>query len=95
MLLLTNKKVTTFDEAYEVYIAYLSRAKIEYVFKFLKEGLGWENMQIKNFKGIQNLLAVCFYVASYLYEIGKEKAYDDYAIMLAKLGDGASAPSFL
>ncbi len=88
MLLLTNKKVTTFDEAYEVYIAYLSRAKIEYVFKFLKEGLGWENMQIKNFKGIQNLLAVCFYVASYLYEIGKEKAYDDYAIMLAKLGDG-------
>ena len=45
-------------------------------------------MQIKNLKGIQNLLAVCFYVASYLYEMGKEKAYDDYVILLAKLGDG-------
>jgi len=45
-------------------------------------------MQIKNFKGIQNLLAVCFYVASYLYEMGKGQAYDDYAILLAKLGDG-------
>ena len=88
MVLLTNKKVSTTEEAYEVYMGYVSRAKIEYVFKFLKQGLGWEEMQIKNFKGIQNLLAVCFYVASYLYEMGKEKAYDDYAILLAKLGDG-------
>jgi len=88
MVLLTNKKVSTIEDAYEVYIGYLSRSKIEYVFKFLKQGLGWEEMQIKNFKGIQNLLAVCFYVASYLYEMGEEKTYDDYAILLAKLGDG-------
>ena len=88
MVLLTNKKVSTLEDAYEIYMGYLSRSKIEYVFKFLKQGLGWEEMQIKNFKGIQNLLAVCFYVASYLYEMGKEKAYDDYAILLAKLGDG-------
>lgn len=88
MVLLTNKKVSTLEDAYEIYMGYLSRSKIEYVFKFLKQGLGWEEMQIKNFKGIQNLLAVCFYVASYLYEMGKEKAFDDYAILLAKLGDG-------
>ena len=88
MVLLTNKKVSALEDAYEIYMGYLSRSKIEYVFKFLKQGLGWEEMQIKNFKGIQNLLAVCFYVASYLYEMGKEKAYDDYAILLAKLGDG-------
>ena len=27
-------------------------------------------------------------MASYLYEIGKEKAYDDYAILLSDLGGG-------
>ena len=88
MLLLTNKKINTLEDAYQVYITYLSRAKIECVFKFLKEGLGWEEMQIRDFKAIQNLLSICFYVASYLYEVGKEKAYDDYAILLSDLGGG-------
>jgi len=40
MVLLTNKKVSMIEEAYEVYIGYVSRSKIEYVFKFLKQGLG-------------------------------------------------------
>jgi len=88
MLLLTNKKISTLEDAYQVYMTYLSRAKIECVFKFLKEGLGWEEMQIRDFKAIQNLLSICFYVASYLYEVGKEKAYDDYAILLSDLGGG-------
>ena len=88
MLLLTNKKINILEDAYQVYITYLSRAKIECVFKFLKEGLGWEEIQIRDFKAIQNLLSICFYVASYLYEIGKEKAYDDYAILLSDLGGG-------
>ena len=88
MLLLTNKKINTLEDAYQVYITYLSRAKIECVFKFLKEGLGWEEMQIRDFKAIQNLLSICFYVASYLYEVGKEKAYNDYAILLSDLGGG-------
>ena len=88
MLLLTNKKINTLEDAYQVYMTYLSRAKIECVFKFLKEGLGWEEMQIRDFKAIRNLLSICFYVASYLYEVGKEKAYDDYAILLSDLGGG-------
>ena len=88
MLILTNKGITSLEQAYQIYRMYLKRSKIEYVFKFLKEGLGWEEMQIQDFKAIQNLLAICFYVASYLYEIGEEKAYDDYAILLAELGGG-------
>lgn len=88
MLLLTNKTVTNIDEAYAVYQKYLQRSKIEYVFKFLKEGLGWEDTQIRDFKAIQTLISLCFYVAAYLYEIGEEAAYDDYAVMLSDLGDG-------
>lgn len=88
MLLLTNKKVISFDDAYAVYKEYLKRSKIECVFKFLKEGLGWEEMQVREFKAIENLISLCFYVAAYLYDIGDQEAYDDYAVMLSELGDG-------
>jgi hypothetical protein len=88
MLLLTNKVVTDLESAHAIHQAYLKRSTIEYVFKFLKEGIGWEDLQIRHFKGIQNLLSLCFYMSAYLYEIGEEKAYDDYAILLADLGGG-------
>lgn len=88
MLLLTNKVISSFEDADQIYLTYLKRAKIEYVFKFLKEGLGWEDIQIQDFKAIQKVLSLCFYVASYLYEIGEEKTYDDYAILLAEMGGG-------
>ena len=88
MLLLTNKEIVSFDDAYHVYKEYLKRSKIEYVFKFLKEGLGWEEMQVREFKAIENLISLCFYVAAYLYDIGDQEAYDDYAVMLSELGDG-------
>jgi hypothetical protein len=88
MLLLTNKELLSFDDAYGVYKEYLKRSKIEYVFKFLKEGLGWEEMQVREFKAIENLISLCFYVAAYLYDIGDQEAYDDYAVMLSELGDG-------
>ena len=71
-----------------VYREYLKRSKIEYVFKFLKDGLGWEDMQIQDFKSIENIVSLAFYAAAYLYEIGEEYAHDDYAVMLADLGDG-------
>lgn len=41
MLLFTNKNITLDNDAYEIYLIYLKRSKIEYVFKFLKDGLGW------------------------------------------------------
>jgi hypothetical protein len=88
MLLLTNKELLSFDDAYAVYKEYLKRSRIEYVFKFLKEGLGWEEMQVREFKAIENLISLCFYVAAYLYDIGDQEAYDDYAVMLSELGDG-------
>ena len=93
MLLITNKKIISDEDAYGIYLIYLKRSKIEYVFKFLKEGLGWEDMQLKDFKGIQNLLSMCFYVSSYLYEIGEESAFDDYAILLAEIGGGKGVVS--
>lgn len=88
MLIITNKSVNTGEDAYGIYLIYLKRSKIEYVFRFLKDGLGWEEIQIRDFNGIQNLLSLCFYVAAYLYEIGEEIAHDDFTVLLAKIGGG-------
>ena len=88
MLLITNKSVTTGDEALSIYQIYLKRSRIETVFKFLKEGLGWEEMQVRNFLGIQRLLSFCFFIAAYLYKIGDQEVHDDYVILLARLGGG-------
>jgi hypothetical protein len=88
MLLMTNKTVKTADDAHLIYQIYLKRSRIECVFKFLKDGLGWEEMQIQDFQSIQNLLSICFFLAAYLYEIKDQEVHDDYVILLAKLGGG-------
>jgi len=88
MLLMTNMPIKSHDDAYSVYMQYLQRAKIESVFKFLKDGLGWETVQVRDFKAIQNLLALCFYVACYLYRIGEQKIDDDYVVLLSEIGGG-------
>ena len=88
MLILTNKEIVDGNDVYQIYRDYLQRSKIEYVFKFLKDGLGWEDMQMQSFKAIENTISICFYVAAYLYEIGDKDAHDDYSVVLAELGDG-------
>ena len=56
MLLITNKEVNTSEQASNVYSIYLKRSKIEGVFKFLKNVLGWEESQIREFAAIKTLL---------------------------------------
>lgn len=93
MLLITNKSVTTGEQALSIYQIYMKRSRIETVFKFLKEGLGWEEIQVRNFLGIQRLLSFCFFIAAYLYKIGDQEVYDDYVILLARLGGGKGVVS--
>lgn len=88
MLLVTNKEIKTAENAHLIYQIYLKRSRIECVFKFLKEGLGWEDMQLQDFQAIRNLLSICFFLAAYLYEIKEQEVQDDYVVLLAKLGGG-------
>jgi hypothetical protein len=48
MLLITNIKINSYIEAKEIYHIYLLRSKIEAVFKFLKDVLGWEEFQVRD-----------------------------------------------
>jgi hypothetical protein len=68
ILLITNELVDNFNQAFGIYQAYLRRSKIETVFKFLKDSLGWETFRVRDFMATQNILSLCFYVAGYFYE---------------------------
>ena len=88
MLLATNKEVTTSEEASSIYHIYLKRAKIEGVFKFLKNVLGWEESQIREFAAIKTLLTFCYFVAGYFYEIESSLIHNETIQFLAYLGNG-------
>ena len=67
---------------------YLQRPKIESVFKFLKENLGWEEFRIHDYESIKNIIALAFFIGGYFYEIEDEIADNQYACWIAKLGGG-------
>ena len=88
MLLITNKEVNTPDQASIVYSVYLKRSKIDGVFKFLKNVLGWEESQIREFSAIKTLLTFCYFVAGYFYEIESALIHNETIQFLAHLGNG-------
>lgn len=88
LLVATNHLVTNKDEAFSVYRMYLKRSKIEGVFKFLKEVLGWEEFQIRDFESIKTLLAFCYFVGGYFYEIESVLLEQDFVQFVASLGGG-------
>lgn len=88
MLLSTSKEVNTSEQASNVYRIYLKRSKIEGVFKFLKNVLGWEESQIREFEVMKTLLTFCYFVAGYFYEIESTLIHNETIKFLAYLGNG-------
>jgi len=88
MLLVANINIKSGEDAKMAYHIYLKRTKIESVFKFLKEALGWEDFQVRDYYTIKNLIAFCYFVAGYFYEIEKELAENESIKFLAYLGNG-------
>ena len=88
MLLITNIVVHKAAQARGVYGTYLMRAKIEAVFKFLKEVVGWEEFQVRDYTAIKNIIALAFFVGGYFYEIGSDLTKNPVIALLAQLGGG-------
>jgi hypothetical protein len=88
MLLITNITVNSAEQARGVYGIYLMRAKIEAVFKFLKEGLGWEEFQVRDYASIKNIIALAFFVGGYFYEIGSDLTKNPVIVLITQLGGG-------
>jgi hypothetical protein len=88
MLLITNIKINSYIEAKEIYHIYLLRSKIEAVFKFLKDVLGWEEFQVKDWESIKNIIALCFFIGNYFYEIESALIENPTIEIICQLGDG-------
>ena len=88
MLLITNITVNRAEQARGVYGIYLMRAKIEAVFKFLKEVLGWEEFQVRDYASIKNIIALAYFVGGYFYEIGSDLTKNPVIALIAQLGGG-------
>jgi Transposase DDE domain len=88
MLLITNLEITTFQMAFLVFELYLHRWKIESVFRFLKQVLGWEEFLIQDWASIRNLISLAFFVGGYFYEIEDDLTKDPHIVWLAELGGG-------
>lgn len=88
MLLLTNRKIETIKQAHGIYLTYLKRFKIEGVFKFLKDVLGWEEFQVRDFESIKNIIALCYFIGGYFYEIESELCENVTIQRICDLGGG-------
>ncbi len=93
MLLISNIKVNSYIEAKEIYHIYLLRSKIEAVFKFLKDVLGWEEFQVRDWESIKNIIALCFFVGNYFYEIESTLIEHPTIEIICQLGDGKGTVS--
>ena len=85
-LLISNIKIESYIQAKEIYHIYLLRTKIESVFKFLKDVLGWEEFQVRDWNSIKNIIALCFFIGNYFYEI--ESALIDNPTIESNLSNG-------
>lgn len=88
MLLITNLEIEGSLMAFLVFELYLHRWKIESVFRFLKQVLGWEEFLVQDWESIKNLISLAFFVGGYFYEIEDQLTKDPQIIWLAELGGG-------
>ena len=85
MLLISTLKIQSYLDAKEIYHIYLHRSKIEGVFKFLKDVLGWEEYQVRDWESIKNIISICYFVGGYFYEIQSTLIEDETVQMICAL----------
>lgn len=88
MLLLTNQAISNGQEALAIYRIYLMRSKIEEVFKFVKNALGWEEFQVRDWESIKNLIATAFFIGGYFYQLEPQLSQHPTIQWLCQLGNG-------
>ncbi len=85
MVLITNIPIILDDIAVFIYQKYLKRSKIEGVFKFLKEELGWEDFRVRDFIAIKNIILLGFFVGAYFCEREPELIKNPLVMLICDL----------
>ena len=84
-LLLTDWEVTDAASAQRIFRMYRQRWAAEDSFKFTKECLGWEEVQVLDLAGVRTLVALAWVAAGFLYEFGVSLEWAE-VWLLARLG---------
>jgi hypothetical protein len=91
-LLLTDWMVETAAQGLRILTMYRQRWGVEDSFKWTKECLGWEEVQLLDLAGIRLLVALAWVAAGFLYHLGI--SLDDESVqVLAKLGGWEPRPN--
>jgi hypothetical protein len=90
-LLLTDWSVETETEAGRVFQMYRMRWAVEDCFKFTKDVVGWEDVQLLDFAGVRTLVALGWVAAGFLYELGVTLDWPEIRL-LVRLGGGEFRP---
>ena len=84
-VLLTDWEVEEETAAVRIFQMYRQRWSVEDSFKFSKECLGWEEVQLLDLAGIRTLVALAWVAAGFLYQLGVSLEWEAVQL-LAKLG---------
>jgi len=90
-LLLTDWPVTAADSAVLIFRMYRQRWAVEDSFKFTKNCLDWEEVQLLDLNGIRTLVALSWVAAGFLYELGVTLEWPEVTL-LARLGGWEQRP---
>jgi hypothetical protein len=85
--LITDRPVTTAEEATEIFRMYRQRWAIEDAFKVGKQCLGWEDVQVLAYEAVRTLVALGWVAAGFLYELGVTLEWPEVRL-LTRLGGG-------
>ena len=91
-LLLTDWEVETAVQAVRIFQMYRQRWSVEESFKFTKECLGWEEVQLLDLEGVRMLVALAWVAAGFLYQMGVTLQWESVQL-LAKLGGWEVRPN--
>jgi hypothetical protein len=84
-LLITDWPVTDAKSAVRIFQMYRQRWAVEDSFKFTKECLGWEDVQLLDLEGVRTMVALAWVAAGFLYELGVSLDWPEVQL-LARLG---------
>lgn len=87
-LLVTDWPVTDQDSAVRIFRMYRQRWAVEDSFQFVKDTLGWEDVQLLDLTAIRTMLALGWVAAGFLYELGVTLDWEEVRL-LARLGGWA------
>jgi hypothetical protein len=87
-LLITDWPVINAEMAVRIFQMYRQRWAVEDAFKFTKECLGWEDIQLLKLEGIRTMVALSWVAAGFLYEMGVTLDWPEVQL-LARLGGWA------